>query len=147
SGSQLTFNRLGRHYFNSKAPETHIGPFAGGKQANGGNAEVLENLRAQPNFAPLTRAGRVRPSVAMGNIGDRHAGSSIAKINDNPPASRLESGKRRTDRFRATEHIAYDVGAMQPRQYAIAIANRAIDEGHVMHAIERRHVGVAVQRA
>ena len=36
---------------------------------------------------------------------------------------------------------------MQPRQHVLAVADLAVDEGHVMHAVERRDIGVALERA
>ena len=51
------------------------------------------------------------------------------------------------DRSRAAENVANNVRAMQPGQHAIAVANRAIDKGHMMHAVKRRDVGITVQRA
>src|SRR6478736_2008474 len=138
---------LGRHNLNAKASETNVSALAGGEQANRGNAEVLENLRAQPDFAPLPRTGRIGSGVAMWNLGHRHAGRPISQINDNSAPSRLKSRQRCTDRSRAAENITDDVRAMQSGQHAIAIANRSIDECHVMHAVERRDVGITVQRA
>src|SRR4029078_3857417 len=97
---------LGRHNLNAKASETNVSAFAGGEQANRGNAEVLENLRAQPDFAPLPRTGRIGSGVAMWNLGHRHAGRPISQINDNSAPSRLKSRQRCTDRSRAAENIA-----------------------------------------
>ena len=36
---------------------------------------------------------------------------------------------------------------MQPGQHILAVADAAIDEGHVMNRVERRDEGVAGQRA
>ncbi len=49
--------------------------------------------------------------------------------------------------MRAAEHVADDVGAVQPRRHVAAVADVAVDEGHVMHAVERRHIGIALERA
>ena len=51
------------------------------------------------------------------------------------------------DRLGAAKHVGDDVGAMQPRQHVPAVADAAMDEGHVVDRIERRQEGVAGQRA
>ena len=37
----------------AEAAETHVSALAGGEQADRGDAEVLEDLRAEPDLAPL----------------------------------------------------------------------------------------------
>ena len=56
----------------------------------------------------------------------------------------LEALQRGVHRIGAAEHVADDVGTMQPRQHVLAVADAAVDERHVLHLVERRHVGVAV---
>ena len=51
------------------------------------------------------------------------------------------------DRIGAAEDIADDVGAMQPRQHVLAVADAAVNEGHVLDRVERRHIGIARKRA
>ena len=46
----------------------------------------------------------------------------------------------------AAEHIADDVGAMQPRRHVAAIADRTEHESEMLHAVVRRDIGVAGQR-
>src|SRR6478609_5594546 len=126
--------------------KTNISSLARGEQPDGRNPEILENLRAQANFAPLTGACRICSSIAVRNVSDWHAGRAVAQIDNYAAASRFEACKRGPDRFGTAENIANYVGTMQSRQYAIAIANRPIDKGHVVHAIKRGDVGVTPQR-
>ena len=95
----------------------------------------------------MPRARDVGAGVAlMRDFRHRHAGGAVTQIDDDAAAGGLETRQRRVDRLGAAEHIADDVGAVQSRQYALAVADLAIDEGHVMHAVERRHIGIAVER-
>ena len=51
------------------------------------------------------------------------------------------------DHFAAAKHIRDDVGAMQPREHIVAVADAAMNKSHVMDLIEWRDKGVAGQRA
>ena len=50
------------------------------------------------------------------------------------------------DRLGAAEYVADHVGAVQPRRHVPAVADVAIDEGHVVDAVERRDIGIALER-
>ena len=63
-----------------------------------------------------------------------------------PRPSCLKRSQRGVDRIGAAEHVADDVGAMQPRQHVLAVADAAVDEGHVLDGVERRHIGIARKR-
>src|SRR5262249_8008395 len=146
SGS--AFDRFGRHDFYAETTETDISSFARSQQPDRGYPEVFENLRTKSDFAPLSGTRGVGARVTfMRNFSDWYARSAIAQENDDPASGGLESRKRSVDRLRAAEHIANDVGPMQPGKHALSIADIAVDEGHVMHAVERRHVGIAIERA
>ena len=102
--------------------------------------------------SPISRHCRVRASLGRGVAGfrdrhDRHAGGAVAQQHQHAPALGLEAGQRAVDRLGAAEHVGNDVGAMQPRQHVLAVADSAVDEGHVIDRIERRQKGVAGQRA
>src|SRR5206468_9566408 len=45
--------------FNAKAGQADVGEFRRGQQPDRGNAEVLQDLRAEPDLAPLLGAGRI----------------------------------------------------------------------------------------
>ena len=97
------------------------------------------------DLAPLLRARSVGAGIALVRDGrDRHAGGAVAQIDDDAAAFRLEARQRGADRLGAAEHVADHVGAMQPRRHVLAVADVAIDEGHVMHVVERRDVGIAL---
>ncbi len=55
----------------------------------------------------------------------------------------LETVERGMDRLGAAEHVLEDIGAMQPGRHVGAVADIAVDEGVVMHLVERRHIGIA----
>ena len=78
---------------------------------------------------------------------DRHAGGAVAQEHDHAAAFLFEPLQRRADGLRPAEHVADHVGAVQSRQHAFAVADAAVDERHVMHLVERRHIGVAGERA
>ena len=74
-----------------------------------------------------------------------HAGGAVAQEHDHAASFLLEAPQRRVHGLRAAEHVADDVGAMQARQHILAVADAAVDERHVLHLVEGRHVGVALQ--
>src|SRR5262249_58608203 len=109
--------------------------------------EVLEDLRAEPNLAPLPRArnlgagrGRLRNGMR------RHARRAVAQKDDDAAALVLEALQCRVHRMGAAEDIADDVGAMQPRQHVAAVADTTMDEGHVLDRVEWGDIGGALQR-
>ncbi len=50
-----------------------------------------------------------------------------------PRPSCLKRLQRGVHRIGAAEHVADDVGAMQPRQHVLAVADLAVDHRHVLH--------------
>src|SRR6266446_674618 len=71
-------DRLGGDDLNAEARETHIVVVGRGQQANRGNAEVFEDLRAEADFAPLPLARGFRPVVAvLRQRRYRHAGRAV----------------------------------------------------------------------
>ncbi len=47
----------------------------------------------------------------------------------------------------AAEHVADDVGSVQPREHVFSVTNATMHKSHVLDGIEWRHEGVALQRA
>src|SRR6516225_3634268 len=48
--------------------------------------------------------------------------------------------------MRSAEDIADDIGAMQPGQDVLAVADPTINEGHVLNGVERGHEGIALEQ-
>src|SRR5258707_2138918 len=141
-------DRLSRHDLDAEAAKAHVSALAGSQQANGGNLEVLENLRAETDLTPLTRAsgmgGRVIP---VRNLRHGKAWGAIAQKDNHAAPRRLEPRESRMNGFCTSEYIADHISTMQACQDALAVADVTIDEGHVMHAVKWRHIGVTVKRA
>src|SRR6516165_1147298 len=55
--------------------------------------------------------------------------------------------RRLMNEFGAAEHVGDDVGAMQPGEHVLAVADPAMNERHVMDLIERSHKSVTGQCA
>src|SRR5262245_32393896 len=56
AGVLSAIERLGSDDFDAEAGKADISPLARGEEADRGNAEVAQNLRAQSDFAPLPLA-------------------------------------------------------------------------------------------
>src|SRR5262249_30279449 len=121
-------DHLGRHDLNPEPGETDIGELGGSQQADRGDAQVLENLRAQPDLAPLPRARDLRAGRARLGDGMRgHTCRPVAQKDDDAATFLLEALQRGVDRISAAKHIADDVGAMQPRQHVLAVTDAAVN--------------------
>src|SRR5215471_9876669 len=126
SGS--AFDRFGRYDFYAETAETDVGPFARCQQTDRGYPQIFENLRAKSDFAPLSGTRGVGACVTfMRNFRDRYARCAVTQEYDDPASRCLESRKRSVDRLGTSEHITNDVGPMQPRQHALAVADIAIE--------------------
>jgi hypothetical protein len=55
--------------------------------------------------------------------------------------------QRRMDRLCAPEHIFEDIGAVKPRRHIVAVADAPIDEGIMVHLVERRHISITGELA
>src|SRR5262249_55222216 len=120
--------------------------FTGREEADRGNAEVLENLGAEANLAPLARTGRIGDAgTIVRNFQHGNASSAVAQIDDDAATSCLKTFKGCADRLGATKNVANDVSPVQPRQDVFAVAYLAVDKCHVMHPVKGRHIGVALK--
>src|SRR6476619_7708790 len=136
-----------RRDFDAETAETDIGELSRCQQLDRGDAQILENLGAEPDLAPLPRArnlgtGRARLRNGMGG----HSGRTISKEHDDASAFLLEPLQGGVHWIGAAKDIADDIGAMQTRQHVPAVADAAVDEGHMLDGVERRHIGVARKR-
>src|SRR5207237_1995837 len=96
----------------------------------------------------LLRAGGIRTGIAfMRNLRYRYARGTVAQKNDHATSGCFEARKRGMNWLGAAKDVANDIGAMQPRQYTLAVADVAIDKCHVMHTVEWRQIGITVERA
>src|ERR1700730_12725469 len=50
-------------------------------------------------------------------------------------------------RLAVAEYVAHHIGAMQPREDVLAVADLAVDEGHVVHGVERGDESIAAEFA
>ena len=119
----------------------------GREQPDRAHAEVLQDLRAESDLAPLTRARGFRRALLLRQRLHRHAGGAVAQHHDDAAADLLEARERRVDAFPAAEHVGDDVGAMQPRRHVRAVADAPVHQRHVINLVERRHEGIALERA
>src|SRR5262249_26296913 len=118
---------LARHDLDPEAREADIGELGGGQQADRGDAQILENLGAEPDLAPFARARDLAPGRARLRDGMRGPPRRpVAQKDDDTATFLLEALQRGVDRICAAKHVADDVGAMQPRQYVPAITDAAI---------------------
>src|SRR4051812_48924218 len=63
----LAVGRFGIGDFNADPGQPDVGKLRRGQQPDRGNTEVLEDLRAEPDFAPLLGAGRIGILVGRGD--------------------------------------------------------------------------------
>src|SRR5258708_1570203 len=128
-GRRSVIDRLSRHDLDAEAAKAHVSALAGSQQANGGNLEVFENLRAETDLTPLPRAsgigGRVIP---VRNFRHGNACGAIAQKDNHAAPRRLEPRKSRMNWFCTPEYIADHISAMQARQDALAVADVTVDE-------------------
>src|SRR5439155_19876797 len=66
---------------------------------------------------------------------------------DDPAPLLLETLQWCMHRIDTAEYVAHHIGAMQTRGYAFAVADATINKRHVLDGVERRHIGVTLQRA
>src|SRR5262249_40657600 len=115
---------LGRHDLDPEAREADIGELGGGQQADRGDAQILENLGAEPRLGAWPRGwppGTGRARLRDGMRG--HTRRPVAQKDDDAATFLLEALQRGVDRICAAKHVPDDVGAMQPRQYVPAITD------------------------
>src|SRR5262245_6513525 len=112
----LSLDRLGLLDLDAESGEAHIGELLRGEQPDRGNAEITEDLRAEPDLAPLARARRLRTRIARRNGVNRHARHAVAQEHEDAAAVLLEASERRVHGLGAAENVANDIGAMQPRK-------------------------------
>src|SRR5262249_22607867 len=141
-------NYFGRRDLNAKSRESDVSEFRGSEQADGGDPQILENLGAEADLAPLPRAcdfGAGRARLRNGMRG--HARRAVAQENDHAATLLLETLQGGLDRMCAANDVPHEVGAMQARKHVLAVTDSAVHECHMLDGVERGHIGVAGERA
>src|SRR6202790_543065 len=116
-----------------------------GQIADRGDTEIAQDLRADADLAPLP--------VAIGFGGFlfrqrryRNAGRTVAQVNQYAATGILETFEHHLHALMASEDIPDDVRLVKPGQHVPAVADAVIDEGDMGDGIERRAIGIALQR-
>src|SRR5262245_14637820 len=80
------------HNLDPEAGEPDIGELAPGDETDRGNTEVFEDLRAEPDLAPLPRARLFRADMAgLRDRMRRHAGGAVAQKHEDAAALSLKA--------------------------------------------------------
>src|SRR5262249_6371335 len=128
--------------------ESHVSKLRGSEQADGGDPQILENLGAKADLAPLPRArdlGAGRARLRNGMRG--HTRRSVAQENDHAATLLLAPLQGGLYCMCSAKDITMDVVAMQARKHFLAVTNSAVHERHMLDGIERSHISVAGERA
>src|SRR5215213_2288921 len=147
SGNSRLWDVFRGFYLDAEAGDTDIGGIRRYQQPDSGNAEILQNLCAKADLAPLLGTCAFRRVFRPWNGGAGHPGAAVLQINDDAAAFFLDLGHRLAENLRAAQHVANHVAAMQSRQHRSAVADVAQDEGHVADLIEGRDIGKGAQLA
>src|SRR6266851_4585019 len=139
--------RLGRLDLDAEAGEPDIAARPGGIKPDRGDAEIAQDLGAEPDILPLPAAFQFGAGAVLGDRRGRHAGGAVAQIDEDAAPGLLEAAQRQVDGLGAAEHVLDHIAAMQPGRHVLAVADLAVDEGIVVHLVERRHIGIAVELA
>src|SRR5262245_52639590 len=83
----------------------------------------------------------------MRNVGDGDAGGAVTQIHDYAASGFLESRQRRPNRFGAAEDVADHIGTMQSGRDVFSARDIAVDESHMVHAVERCEIGISLKSA
>ncbi len=77
---------------------------------------------------------------------DGNAGSAIAQIDQHAAAGLFELFEHGLHALRPGKDVLDDVGLVEARQHILAVADAIIDESHVRDLVERRAIGITLQR-
>src|SRR6478672_180526 len=109
------------------------------------DAEIAEDLGADADLAPLPVAVGFGGSL-LRQRRNRNAGGAVAQIYQHAAAGLLEMLEHDLHALRPGESVPDDIRLVKARQHILAVANAVIDEGDMGDLIERRTIGVALQR-
>src|SRR6266851_3101990 len=125
--------RLGRLDLDAEAGEPDIAARPGGIKPDRGDAEIAQDLGAEPDILPLPAPLHFGGGAVFGDRGGRHARGTVAQIDQDAAAFLLESAQRRMDRLGAAEHVLDDIAAVQPGRDILPVADLAVDTGVMVH--------------
>lgn len=123
---------------------------ARGDQVDGRNAEILEDLRAEADFAPLAFAPprlfmvlafagqRPRPLL----VGD--ADRAFAQIDDDAALAFAHRLHDLVERHARSEDVGDHIFRMQPHRHFLSVANIAVNDRKMVHHVPGQHVGVGL---
>ena len=100
---------------------------------------------------PISRHSRWRaasePAPSCGSADTGTPAEPSRRIDDDAAAVALEPAQRAVDGGGATEDVAQEIGAVKPRRHVAAVADAAVHQRDVVDLVERRHIGIALERA
>src|SRR5438128_10034434 len=97
--SKSSIQIFGGQNLDAEAGEANIGQLGRGEQPDRGNAEVLQNLRAETDLAPLARARHLGAGrTALRDGVSRHARRAVTQEDEDTAALLLEAAQRRMHR-------------------------------------------------
>src|SRR5207249_10228841 len=112
-----------RHDLDAESRKADIGKLRRGEQADRCDAQILENLGAQADLTPLSRARHFGPGRARLRDGMcRHTCRAVAQEDDHAATLLLQALQGGLDRTRAAEATAVEDGGMQPPEYILTVA-------------------------
>src|SRR6266481_6626820 len=110
-----------------------------------GDAEITQDLGADAYLAPLPVAVSFGGSL-LRQRRNRNAGGAIAQIYQHAAAGLLEMFEHGLHALRPGKGIADDIRLVKTRQHILAVADAIIDESNMRDLVERRAIGIALQR-
>src|SRR3954453_9828516 len=99
-------DQFGRRDFDARTAKTDIGELGRGQQPDRGDAQILEDLGAEPDLAPLPRTrnlGTGRARLRDGMSG--HTRGTVAEKHDDAAPLLFEALQGRVDRIGAAKDI------------------------------------------
>src|SRR5882724_7448224 len=110
-----------------------------------GDAEITQDLGADAYLAPLPVAVSFGGSL-LRQRRNRNAGGAVAQVYQHAAAGLLEMFEYGLHALRPGENVPDDIGLVEPGKHVLAVADAVVDESDMGDGIERRAIGIALQR-
>ncbi|MEY9630843.1 hypothetical protein ABIA27_005878 [Sinorhizobium fredii] len=139
--SQYALQDLGRGNLDAEAFEADIVTRTRREEADGGDAEVLEDLGAETDFQPFAFASlRFRMGLAFmlalsRRLRDADADRALAQIDDNAPTLAGDALHDLVDLAVIAEDVRADILEVKTDRNIDAVANVAENDGEMLHRI------------